>query len=41
MTDLHANLLEVTWVLIVYLLLITILAPVWGKLADTRGRRKL
>ena len=34
MTDLQANLLEVTWVLIVYLLLITILAPVWGKLAD-------
>ncbi|MDD1675033.1 MAG: MFS transporter [Methanomicrobiales archaeon] len=41
MTDLHANLAEVIWVLIVYLLLVTILAPVWGKLADVSGRRSL
>ncbi len=41
MADMHSNLIEATWVLIVYLLLVTILAPVWGKLADVYGRRSL
>ena len=41
MVDLHTDLVGVTWVLISYMLLITILAPACGRLADMYGRRNI
>ncbi len=41
MVNLHTDLLGVMWVLISYMLIITILAPAWGRLADIHGRKKL
>lgn len=41
MVDLHTDLVGVTWVLISYMLLITILAPACGRLADMWGNRNL
>ncbi len=41
MIDLHTDLIGVMWVLISYLLIMTILAPAWGRLADIHGRKRL
>jgi EmrB/QacA subfamily drug resistance transporter len=41
MVNLKTDLVGVTWVLISYMLLITILAPACGRLADMYGRRNL
>lgn len=41
MVKLHADLISMMWVLIGYLLVLTILAPGWGRLADIYGRRNL
>jgi EmrB/QacA subfamily drug resistance transporter len=41
MLDLHTTLIGVMWVLIAYTLIITILAPACGRLADIYGRKKL
>ncbi len=41
MVDLDTNLIGVMWVLIAYTLIITILAPACGRLADIHGRKKL
>lgn len=41
MVDLHTDLIGVMWVLISYLLIMTILAPAWGRLTDIRGRKQL
>jgi EmrB/QacA subfamily drug resistance transporter len=41
MLDLDTTLIEVMWVLIAYTLIITILAPACGRLADIYGRKKL
>jgi EmrB/QacA subfamily drug resistance transporter len=41
MLRLHTDLVGVTWVLISYMLLITILAPACGRLADMYGRRNI
>lgn len=41
MIDLNTSLVNVTWVLIVYMLFMTILAPACGRLADMYGRRKI
>ena len=41
MVKLNTTLIGVTWVLIVYMLILTILAPACGRLADTYGRKKL
>ena len=41
MVQLRTDLVGVTWVLISYMLLITILAPACGRLADMYGRRKI
>lgn len=41
MVDLDTDLVGVMWVLISYLLIMTILAPAWGRLADIRGRKQL
>jgi len=41
MVKLNTDLLGIMWVLISYTLLITILAPAWGRLADIHGRKKL
>lgn len=41
MVNLNTDLVGVTWVLISYMLLITILAPACGRLADMYGRRNL
>ncbi len=41
MVDLHTTLVNVTWVLIVYMLFMTILAPACGRLADMYGRRNI
>lgn len=41
MVSLNTDLVGVTWVLISYMLLITILAPACGRLADMYGRRNL
>jgi EmrB/QacA subfamily drug resistance transporter len=41
MVNLGTDLVGVTWVLISYMLLITILAPAGGRLADMYGRRNL
>lgn len=41
MVDLNTTLVNVTWVLIVYMLFMTILAPACGRLADTYGRRNI
>lgn len=41
MVKLNTDLLGIMWVLISYTLLITILAPAWGRLADIYGRKKL
>jgi EmrB/QacA subfamily drug resistance transporter len=41
MVSLKTDLIGVTWVLISYMLLITILAPACGRLADMYGRRNL
>ncbi len=40
-TDLHAELLTVMWVLLAYLLITTALVPVIGRLADMYGRKNL
>jgi EmrB/QacA subfamily drug resistance transporter len=41
MVDLNTDLIGVMWVLISYMLIMTILAPAWGRLADIHGRKKL
>jgi len=41
MVDMHTDLIGVMWVLISYMLIMTILAPAWGRLADIHGRKKL
>ena len=41
MVNLRTDLVGVTWVLISYMLLITILAPACGRLADMYGRRNI
>jgi EmrB/QacA subfamily drug resistance transporter len=41
MVDLHTDLIGVMWVLISYMLIMTILAPAWGRLADIHGRKNL
>jgi EmrB/QacA subfamily drug resistance transporter len=41
MVKLNTTLIGVTWVLIVYMLILTILAPACGRLADIYGRKKL
>lgn len=41
MVNLNTTLVGVMWVLIAYMLLITILAPACGRLADIYGRKKL
>jgi EmrB/QacA subfamily drug resistance transporter len=41
MVDLHTDLIGVMWVLISYMLIMTILAPAWGRLADIHGRKRL
>ncbi len=41
MVDLNTDLVGVMWVLISYMLIMTILAPAWGRLADIRGRKQL
>ena len=41
MIDLNTTLVMVTWVLIVYMLIMTILAPACGRLADIYGRRNI
>ncbi|MCZ7396772.1 MAG: MFS transporter [Candidatus Methanoperedens sp.] len=41
MVKLKTDLFGIMWVLISYSLLLTILAPAWGRLADIYGRKKL
>ncbi len=41
MVKLNTDLFGIMWVLIIYMLFITILAPAWGRFADIRGRKKL
>ena len=41
MVKLNTDLFGIMWVLIIYSLLMTILAPAWGRLADIHGRKKL
>ena len=41
MVRLNTTLIGVTWVLIVYMLILTILAPACGRLADMYGRKRL
>ena len=41
MVQLHTTLFGVMWALIVYMLITTILAPAWGRLADIYGRKRL
>lgn len=41
MISLNTTLVNVTWVLIVYMLFMTILAPACGRLADMYGRKKI
>ena len=41
MIKLNTDLFGIMWVLISYMLFITILAPAWGRLADIHGRKKL
>jgi MFS family permease len=41
MVDLNTDLFGVMWVLISYMLIMTILAPAWGRLADIHGRKRL
>jgi EmrB/QacA subfamily drug resistance transporter len=41
MVDLKTDLFGVMWVLISYMIIMTILAPAWGRLADIHGRKKL
>jgi EmrB/QacA subfamily drug resistance transporter len=41
MVKLNTDLFGIMWVLISYSLLLTILAPAWGRLADIYGRKKL
>jgi EmrB/QacA subfamily drug resistance transporter len=41
MVKLNTTLIGVTWVLIVYMLILTILAPACGRLTDMYGRKKL
>ena len=41
MVKLNTDLFGIMWVLISYSLLLTILAPAWGRLADIHGRKKL
>ncbi len=41
MINLNTSLIGVMWVLIVYMLIITILAPACGRLADMYGRKNL
>jgi hypothetical protein len=41
MVKLNTSLIGVTWVLIVYMLILTIFAPACGRLADIYGRKRL
>lgn len=41
MVDLDTTLVNVTWVLIVYMIVMTILAPACGRIADMYGRKKI
>lgn len=41
MVKLNTDLFGIMWVLIIYMLFMTILAPAWGRLADIHGRKKL
>jgi EmrB/QacA subfamily drug resistance transporter len=41
MVKLNTDLFGIMWVLISYMLFMTILAPAWGRLADIHGRKKL
>jgi EmrB/QacA subfamily drug resistance transporter len=41
MVKLNTDLFGIMWVMISYMLLMTILAPAWGRLADIHGRKKL
>src|SRR5579863_8472012 len=41
MAELHANFLTIMWVLLGYLLILTVLTPVIGRLADMWQRKKL
>lgn len=41
MVKLNTDLFGIMWVLIIYMLFMTILAPAWGRLADIYGRKKL
>lgn len=41
MVDLDTDLAGVMWVLISYMLIMTVLAPAWGRIADIRGRKQL
>jgi EmrB/QacA subfamily drug resistance transporter len=41
MVKLNTDLFGIMWVLISYMLIMTILAPAWGRLADIHGRKKL
>jgi EmrB/QacA subfamily drug resistance transporter len=41
MVKLNTDLFGIMWVLMSYTLLLTILAPAWGRLADIHGRKKL
>ncbi|VVB92836.1 Putative multidrug resistance protein MdtD [uncultured archaeon] len=41
MVKLNTDLFGIMWVLISYMLIMTILAPAWGRLADIHGRKSL
>src|SRR5579884_1391966 len=41
LADLHATFFTIMWVLIGYLLIVTVLTPVIGRLADIFGRKRL
>lgn len=41
MVNLNTSLIGVMWVLIIYILILTILAPAWGRMADIYGRKRL
>src|SRR5205823_13966019 len=41
LTELHATFFTIMWVLIGYLLVLTVLTPVIGRLADMWGRKRL
>src|SRR5579863_911915 len=41
MAELHATFLTIMWVLLGYLLILTVLTPIIGRLADIWGRKRL